>query len=396
MSIVEICFDPGTTPQRSSTMACSSLYRNVGEFDNYCRDGLLGFFSILDGITYKIETPELRERRILGGSFGWFTTVHGNSEMQLFQPLTKKIVCLPALSKFPFVAGTRTDDEERLIYSLLLPDETVIDVASGYMRDTLLCKAMTFFYPDRSSSHPSIVVVLPGIFSRLHFCRPGKDDCWNVIPKGDYGYHDFTFYKGNFYALRINGTLDIMNCLDGLSPPIVSLVASVASVEDYEADHYLLASSDDLWKGWVPCSYRGVRVEVVGHGHDKEYNGSVYEATILTRTSNGHYLEQHQNIPDTKTGQRMETVGVDLVRPLPPQPPSGSLQVDRLVEVWINSSYWLGKLVKIETGGKYTVKIVNSREERVFRVAEIRVHQSYVNGQWVLPYIIMLFEGLVG
>ncbi|KAF9606322.1 hypothetical protein IFM89_024990 [Coptis chinensis] len=224
--------------------------RNVDESDNYCRDGLLGFFSILDGITYKIETPELRERRILGASFGWFTTVHGNSEMQLFQPLTKKIVRLPAISKFPFVAGIRTDEEERLIYSVYIPDGTVFDIGSGgYMRDTLLHKAKTFFYPDRSSSHPSIVVVLPGIFGccNLHFCRPGKDDCWNVIPKGDYGYHDFTFYKGNFYALRFNGTLDIMNGLDGLSPPTVSLVASL-SVEEYEAYHYLLASSDDLWK----------------------------------------------------------------------------------------------------------------------------------------------------
>lgn len=48
---------------------------------NYCRDGVLGLISILDGHTYKLEIPELHECRICGTSHGWLVTVHANSEM---------------------------------------------------------------------------------------------------------------------------------------------------------------------------------------------------------------------------------------------------------------------------------------------------------------------------
>ncbi|KAF9620591.1 hypothetical protein IFM89_013617 [Coptis chinensis] len=92
-----------------------STKSGVGEEENYCRDGLLGFYSILDGITYKLETPELLGHQICGASFGWFITIHANSEMQLFQPFTKKLVYLPPFTKFPFCLSTRTSDEGGLI-----------------------------------------------------------------------------------------------------------------------------------------------------------------------------------------------------------------------------------------------------------------------------------------
>ncbi|KAF9594128.1 hypothetical protein IFM89_028382 [Coptis chinensis] len=43
---------------------------NVERDANYCSDDILGFFSILDDSTYKLEIPELVGRRICGTAFG--------------------------------------------------------------------------------------------------------------------------------------------------------------------------------------------------------------------------------------------------------------------------------------------------------------------------------------
>ncbi|KAF9594127.1 hypothetical protein IFM89_028381 [Coptis chinensis] len=189
---------------------------NVGRDPNYCSDGILGFFSILDGLTYKLEIPELVGRRICGTAFGWFITVHGNSEMQLLHPFTRKVVQLPALTEFPYSVGTRFSEEEGFLYQLqesLDDTENISEVNSDYMRDFHIYKAVTS--PGlTNSSQPTVVIAIPMVYRQLYFCRPGKDSKWKrVIGKTAY-YSDVTLYKGDFYAVRHTGEVDVVKNLD--------------------------------------------------------------------------------------------------------------------------------------------------------------------------------------
>ncbi|KAF9608713.1 hypothetical protein IFM89_010845 [Coptis chinensis] len=72
----------------------------------------VGFFSLCDGKIYKAEMPELTNRRICG-SFqgGWLMIVHENSEVQLFNPFSRSLVCLPPLTEFPGVQGILLREE---------------------------------------------------------------------------------------------------------------------------------------------------------------------------------------------------------------------------------------------------------------------------------------------
>ncbi|KAF9594099.1 hypothetical protein IFM89_027390 [Coptis chinensis] len=195
--------------------------------DNYCPDPVLGFFSILDGAIHKVDIPELQGRRICGSSFGWLITVHGNSEFQLLRPFTGKVVNLPPLTTFPHV-GISEEKHNSLVYIVkdwfrVFPD-MVWD--TNRMRNRYIYKAITS--PNAESP---IVIAIPYQHAMLLFYKPGEDNddpfIWKKI-RGGYVkggsrqrrpvYSDITFYKGDLYALRCRGEVDLVKGLDGPSP----------------------------------------------------------------------------------------------------------------------------------------------------------------------------------
>ncbi|KAF9597537.1 hypothetical protein IFM89_019451 [Coptis chinensis] len=69
------------------------------------QDENVGFYSLCDGKVYKAKIPQLCNRRICASFLGgWLMTIHENSEVQLFNPLsTRPPLNLPPLDKFPGV-----------------------------------------------------------------------------------------------------------------------------------------------------------------------------------------------------------------------------------------------------------------------------------------------------
>ncbi|KAF9620589.1 hypothetical protein IFM89_013615 [Coptis chinensis] len=107
---------------------------------------------------------------------------------------------------------------------------------------------------------------MPMVSLRLYFCRPGKDESWNSI-QGDYHYSDITFYKGNLYALRCTGEVDVVNGLHDYdvssTAPAASLVGSVGQNEWGDSDrNYLVVSNNDLLK---VATYYDFESEVYSH-----------------------------------------------------------------------------------------------------------------------------------
>ncbi|KAF9618999.1 hypothetical protein IFM89_003902 [Coptis chinensis] len=143
---------------------------------NYCCDGLLGFFSILDETTYLLEIPELYGRRICGSSFGWLITVHSNSEVQLLHPFSRKVVYLPPLTEFPYVLGTQQISEQNggiLFYGFQTLRNCTTSILNNmewgfdHMRDLYIYKAIT-------SPNVDIVIAIPWDRTMLLFYRPGE------------------------------------------------------------------------------------------------------------------------------------------------------------------------------------------------------------------------------
>ncbi|KAL5720238.1 hypothetical protein ACHQM5_012920 [Ranunculus cassubicifolius] len=256
---------------------------------NMCRDGVLGFYSIIDGVTYKVEIPELYERRICGSSFGWLISVHANSEMQLVNPLSRKVLNLPALTNSPDVVGTIVSENRGVFYRVsgYLNRESYADwhQSAVDLRESFIYKAITSPESDSMVQTP-IVVCLPLKLANLFFCRQG-DESWTTIDCQNNRYSDITFFNGDLYALCMSGEVDIVRGLVGFSPPITSLFASISMTHDWrQTNNYLVASSTELlqvvrfYSIWV-CP-ENVRTELHIRGDYRDEVMSVYSGCRFT------------------------------------------------------------------------------------------------------------------
>ncbi|PIA37022.1 hypothetical protein AQUCO_03100047v1 [Aquilegia coerulea] len=169
---------------------------SVTETDFVCNK-TLGFFSFHNLKHYKVEIPQIADRRICGScKGGWLITVHENGEIQALHPFTKSIFHLPPVSTLP--------DSSRHMVEIITSSK--------------MC-AFTIYKAVMSSPCPttSILMVIQGFGGRLAFCQPGKDRKW-ISVSGSGNFDDVIFYQGHFYAVRDEGHVFVVCGLESPSP----------------------------------------------------------------------------------------------------------------------------------------------------------------------------------
>ncbi|KAF5190210.1 F-box skip23-like protein [Thalictrum thalictroides] len=182
----------------------------------------LGFFSFHNRKTYKVETPQIADRRICGScKGGWLITLHKNGEIQVFHPFSKKLINLPPVTELPGVVGPVFTKDNSVLYRVLAKGK-MENILAGKMCEFYIYKAVMF------SDCPSngVVIVIYGFERKLACCRPGKDKNWIPLKgNNNCNFEDVILHQGNFYAVQDKGHVYVLGGI-GSSSPFVKLVLS--------------------------------------------------------------------------------------------------------------------------------------------------------------------------
>ncbi|KAG8369059.1 hypothetical protein BUALT_Bualt15G0110900 [Buddleja alternifolia] len=127
--------------------------------------------------------------------------------------------------------------------------------------------------------------------------------------------------------------------------------------------------------------------ELVEVSSDEDgFEGAWFCATVIENLG-GKYLVEHQSLMDEDDPKPLrEEVDIWHIRPRPPEVGL----VDRFdvleeVDALYNDGWWAGIISKVLKNEKYSVYFRTTDEEMKFMHADLRVHQEWINGKWVIP-----------
>lgn len=129
----------------------------------------------------------------------------------------------------------------------------------------------------------------------------------------------------------------------------------------------------------------GALVEV---GSDEEgFHGAWFAGTVVEEAvGKDMFLVQYQSLrTDDDSGFLREEIDTLHIRPYPPE----TLVVDRFnlfeeVDAWYNDAWWVGVISKVLVSTKYRVYFRDSNEEIEFQHCNLRPHQDWIDGKWVM------------
>ncbi|XP_058726578.1 protein AGENET DOMAIN (AGD)-CONTAINING P1-like [Vicia villosa] len=134
--------------------------------------------------------------------------------------------------------------------------------------------------------------------------------------------------------------------------------------------------------------YKGEKVEV--RSDEEGFEGSWFTATIVDYLKNGKYLVEYLTLKtDDLCEQLKGEANVSDVRPYPPEINQVcQFKLHERVDVWYNDGWWEGRVSSVVHGSngnlKYNVYFWTTNEELEFEHDNMRPHQEWVRGQWML------------
>ncbi|XVF38921.1 hypothetical protein REPUB_Repub20aG0144100 [Reevesia pubescens] len=119
--------------------------------------------------------------------------------------------------------------------------------------------------------------------------------------------------------------------------------------------------------------------------NDEGFKGSWFSAVVIEYMGNDKYLVEY---PTLKTEDGMplrEEAEAHRVRPCPPELSCvASFHLHEVVDAWYNDGWWVGVISGVLTGSKYTVFFSQTNEELEFDRSNLRLHQDWINGKWII------------
>ncbi|KAL2483426.1 Plant Tudor-like protein [Forsythia ovata] len=125
------------------------------------------------------------------------------------------------------------------------------------------------------------------------------------------------------------------------------------------------------------------RVEIASN--EEGFVGSYYEAMVVTELLREEYIVQYITLlKDNMSEPLREVVFAAEVRPNPPDISVTGFKLYDLVDAFDNDGWWVRKITG-KVGNKYFVYFeCSSKDEFAYDFERLRVHQDWVNGNWVL------------
>uniref|UniRef100_A0A7N0TEF5 Agenet domain-containing protein n=1 Tax=Kalanchoe fedtschenkoi TaxID=63787 RepID=A0A7N0TEF5_KALFE len=132
---------------------------------------------------------------------------------------------------------------------------------------------------------------------------------------------------------------------------------------------------------------KGLVVEV--KSDEDGFQGAWYSATIIKVLSKDKFLVEYKYLKTEDDSEFCkEEVDILHIRPAPPE----IIKVDSYsmyeeVDALYNDGWWAGVISKVYTGSRYLVFFRGTNEELEFDHADLRVHQEWIDGQWIVPFL---------
>lgn len=128
----------------------------------------------------------------------------------------------------------------------------------------------------------------------------------------------------------------------------------------------------------------GTLVEVTSD--EDGYQGAWFAATILEKLSNDEYMVKYQSLTnDDGTELFKEKANIKHIRPYPPETVvTDYYSLLQEVDALYNDGWWVGVISKVQQGKKYFIYFRGTNEEMEFQHSDLRPHQDWIDGKWVV------------
>ncbi|XP_010524742.1 PREDICTED: DUF724 domain-containing protein 2 [Tarenaya hassleriana] len=134
------------------------------------------------------------------------------------------------------------------------------------------------------------------------------------------------------------------------------------------------------------CYKKGAIVEV--RSDEDGYKDSWYSALIFNCLGSEKYIVEYLTLrrDDDQSVPLREIMEGQFIRPRPPPvSPIVRFKTGDKVDAWYNEGWWVGTVSRVLSGSKYIVYFSPTNEEQVCLHSNLRLHQDWINGEWVIP-----------
>lgn len=129
---------------------------------------------------------------------------------------------------------------------------------------------------------------------------------------------------------------------------------------------------------------KGTLVEV---SNDEEgFEGAWFAATVVEQKGKDKFLIEYLHLrTDDGSENLREECDIFHIRPYPPEHICDRFSLLQEVDALYNDGWWVGVISRVLSNMKYVVYFKNTKEELEFPHSDLRLHQDWMNGKWLVP-----------
>lgn len=129
---------------------------------------------------------------------------------------------------------------------------------------------------------------------------------------------------------------------------------------------------------------QGAQVEI--SSDEDGFAGAWFAATVIEQLDGNRYLIQYESLRnDDDTDFEKEEVDSLHIRPYPPNCLVDSFKLFDEVDALYNDGWWVGIISEVLDHQNYKVYFRGTEELIKFKDSELRIHQEWIDGKWIIP-----------
>lgn len=121
-------------------------------------------------------------------------------------------------------------------------------------------------------------------------------------------------------------------------------------------------------------------------------SGAWFAATVVKVVRKDKFLVEYHGLLADDDSQLREEIDALHIRPHPLDTDvDGQFSILDEVDAFYNDGWWVGVISKALADSRYVVYFRSSNEELEFENSQLRLHQDWIGGKWVMPCKVWIF-----
>ncbi|KAG4907300.1 hypothetical protein JHK82_055961 [Glycine max] len=130
----------------------------------------------------------------------------------------------------------------------------------------------------------------------------------------------------------------------------------------------------------------GVGAIVEVSSDEDGFSGAWFAATVVEALGKDKFLVEYHDLLADDDSQLREEIDALHIRPHPLDTDvDGQFSILDEVDAFYNDGWWVGVISKALADSRYVVYFRSSNEELEFENSQLRLHQDWIGGKWVMP-----------